>query len=261
MSNYKIAIPSYKRVKTLQNKTLNLLNKNNINSKKIYIFVADENEKKIYSENLGKKYKIIVGKKGIKNIRNFMANFFPENEKIFYIDDDISYIYQVYNNIDINNRKYNKLEEYNNLNEFIIHAFKLCQKKKINNWGIYPIENPYFLKLNINKNHISYKLNYIMGGFTGVINKKKCELRTVNDKEDYERSIKYYLNDNGIIRFNNICCRTNCYTEPGGMQIERTKKKIHNSALKIFNKYPYLCSLNTKKKSGFTELRLRDKRI
>ena len=187
MSNYKIAIPSYKRVKTLQNKTLNLLNKNNINSKKIYIFVADENEKKIYSENLGKKYKIIVGKKGIKNIRNFMANFFPENEKIFYIDDDISYIYQVYNNIDINNRKYNKLEEYNNLNEFIIHAFKLCQKKKINNWGIYPIENPYFLKLNINKNHISYKLNYIMGGFTGVINKKKCELRTVNDKEDTSR--------------------------------------------------------------------------
>ena len=42
----------------------------------------------------------------------------------------------------------------------------------------------------------------------------KCEIRTVDDKEDYE-SIKYYLKDNGIIRLNNICCRTNCYKEKG----------------------------------------------
>ena len=99
-----------------------------------------------------------------------------------------------------------------------------------------------------------------MGGFTGVINNHKCEIRTVNDKEDYERSIKYYLKDNGILRFNNICCRTYCYKEPGGMQTTRTLNKIHNSALKLNKKYPNLCSINTTKKSGITELRLKDKR-
>ena len=31
---------------------------------------------------------------------------------------------------------------------------------------------------------------------TGVINNRKAEVRTVDDKEDYERSIKYYLKDN-----------------------------------------------------------------
>ena len=48
--NYKIAIPSYKRHKTLKNKTLNLLNKYNIDTKIIYIFVADNEEKQIYEE-------------------------------------------------------------------------------------------------------------------------------------------------------------------------------------------------------------------
>ena len=60
---------------------------------------------------------------------------------------------------------------------------------------------------------------------TGVVNNRKAELRTIDDKEDYERSIKYYLKDGGVLRFNNVTCRTNCRKEPGGMQVERTKKR------------------------------------
>ena len=262
MSNYKIAIPSYEREKTLYNKSLKLLNYYNIPKKNIYIFVANETEKNNYNKLLLNQYKIIIGKKGIKNIRNFMAKYFKENEKIFYLDDDISYIYEVYNKIDKNNRKYNKLKLLKNLDEFIKNSFKISEINNITNWGIYPVENPYFMKLkskNLN-NYISLDLKYIMGGFTGVINNHKCEIRTVNDKEDYERSIKYYLKDNGIMRFNNICVRTNCYTEKGGMQIDRTKEKIHNSAIKLLNKYPKLCKLNMTKKSDYTELRLKDNR-
>ena len=71
---------------------------------------------------------------------------------------------------------------------------------------------------------------------------------------------KYYLKDGGVLRFNNVCCRTNCYKEPGGMQIERTKDKITKAAKYLTRKYPQLCKLNTKKKSGFTEVRLKDNR-
>ena len=69
-----------------------------------------------------------------------------------------------------------------------------------------------------------------MGGFCGVVNNKKCEVRTVDDKEDFERSIKYYLKDNGLLRFNNGTIKTKCYKEPGGMQVKRTKERIHNNA-------------------------------
>ena len=82
------------------------------------------------------------------------------------------------------------------------------------------------------------KLNYIMGGFTGVVNNKKAEIRTIDDKEDYERSIKYYLKD-GVLRFTNICVRTRCYTEPGGMQTNRTKERIHESAVYLTKNIHY----------------------
>jgi hypothetical protein len=66
------------------------------------------------------------------------------------------------------------------------------------------------------------------------------------------------LKDDGVLRFNNVTCRTRCYKEPGGMQVERTKKRIHDSAVYLTKQYPGLCSLNTGKKSGYTEVRLRD---
>ena len=46
---YIIAIPSYKRADTLNKKTLNLLKSSEMNIKeKVYIFVVDETEYKIY---------------------------------------------------------------------------------------------------------------------------------------------------------------------------------------------------------------------
>jgi hypothetical protein len=45
------------------------------------------------------------------------------------------------------------------------------------------------------------------------------------------------------------------------MQVERTKQRIHDSAVYLTKEYPELCTLNTSKKSGYTEIRLRDRRI
>lgn len=264
-NEYVVAIPSYKRVNTLKNKTLRVLKESRIDPKKIYVFVADKEQKKLYRDALDDpnyRPKLVVGEPGIRNIRNFMANYFPEKQRIFYIDDDISHIYMNYNKVDPGNKKYNKLSPMKNLNGFILKAFDEAKKRKIDNWGVYPVENPYFMKpttRNVN-DYTSTNLVYIIGFMTGVVNNKEAELRTIDDKEDYERSIKYYLKDNGVLRFNNVTCRTQCYKEPGGMQVERTKKRIHDSAVYLTKEYPELCTLNTSKKSGYTEIRLRDRR-
>ena len=74
MVDYVIAIPSYKRAETLKSKTLSMLKSNKINSKKIHVFVANNEEKNIYESTLDKNSygKIIVGIVGMKNIRNFI---------------------------------------------------------------------------------------------------------------------------------------------------------------------------------------------
>ena len=272
LNNYIVAIPSYKRPQTLKNKSLRVLQEQKIDPKRIDIFVADKEQEDIYKNELpkGAYNKIIVGKPGIKNIRNFMPKYYPEGQKIFYMDDDIGQIFQNFNhgktlprlNKETYDKKHNKLIKLKNLHKFIEKAFALAKEKKMDNWGVYPVENPYFMKPTTRKSddYTSTYLSYIIGFMTGVINNRKAEIRTIDDKEDYERSIKYYLKDGGVLRFNNVTCRTNCYKEPGGMQVERTKKRIHDSAVYLTKEYPKLCTLNTGKKSGFSEVRMKDKR-
>ena len=242
LKEYVVAIPSYKRPETLKKRTLKVLQDYKIEPKRIYIFVADSTQKQIYEDTLPKHsyHKIIIGKPGIKNIRNFMPKYFKEGQYIFYMDDDIYGIDRCVNTIDKTTKKHNKLVKLKSLKEFIKQAFNLSERTGLTNWGVYPVYNPYFMKptvKNVNE-YVSTRLCYIIGFLTGVINNRHAEIRTIDDKEDYERSIKYYLKDDGLLRFNNITCDTKCYQEPGGMQVERTKKRIHDSAVYLTKVYP-----------------------
>jgi len=291
-SDYVIAIPSYKRVKTLKDKTLTLLQKYKIPSQKIYIFVADEKEKKEYTEGLPKYYReIVVGKPGIKNIRNFMPNHFKEGKKIFYMDDDCYSLHECViktKNKSKSKSKSNKsfkkskskkksksskslkrdksnqkLKPLKNLDEFIKTGFHDLSVSGMNLFGIYPVDNAFFMRPTDNrgKSHLTNRITYIIGYCAGAINTRVCEIRTVDDKEDFERSIKYYLHDGGVLRYNNITAKTRCYKEPGGMQEERTKARVKRSAVYLSKKYSDLTTYTEKKSWGYAEVILRDKRL
>ena len=265
MNDYVVAIPSYKRNETLKKKTMKVLGEYKINPKKIYIFVADNNQKKIYEETLEPKSynKVVVGKPGIQHIRNFMPKYFPKGKQIVYMDDDISKI-SICNNNNISSdgtydKKNNKLERLSNLDGFIKNSFKYGEKQKMDNWGVYPTDNPYFMKPTLKNNkHVSKDLKFLIGFLTGVINNRKAEIRSIGDKEDYERTIKYYLKDNGVLRYNNISCNTNCYKEPGGIQATRKKEDSRRNANYLMKTYPDFVKINNTRNSGFVEIRLRD---
>ena len=70
--NYQIAIPSYKRPETIKVKTLDLLQKHNIDKNKITIFVADDEELQIYNKSLNNQYKIVKGVPTIGKQRNLI---------------------------------------------------------------------------------------------------------------------------------------------------------------------------------------------
>ena len=265
MNDYVVAIPSYKRNETLKKKTMRVLGEYKINPKKIFIFVADQSQKKLYENTLEPKTynKIVVGKPGIQHIRNFMPKYFPEKKPIVYMDDDISKI-STCNNNNISNdetydKKNNKLERLSNLDSFIKNSFKYGKKQKLDNWGVYPTDNPYFMKPTLKNNkHVSKDLKFLIGFLTGVINNRKAEIRSIGDKEDYERTIKYYLKDNGVLRYNNVSCNTNCYKEPGGIQTTRKKEDSAMNAKYLVKTYPDLVKINNNRNSGFVEIRLRD---
>lgn len=251
---YKIVIPSYNRAETLSNKTIKILQKHKIDPKNVYIFVANEEEKAKYRATLPSEYRdrLIVGVKGMKNIRNFINDYFPRGDYLFHMDDDL---------IDVYVRKgEKKLEPIRSLDAFIKLGFSLCEEKGSRLFSVYPVENPYFMKDSITRG-----LTYCMGGLWGNINQPELKV-TVDNKEDFERSIQYFKNtynpnnpqQGGVIRFNNICCGTKGYSGAGGMQsFDRGYETIMRDAQKIVEQYGEYCKLNLAKKSGKPEIKLK----
>lgn len=244
-----IAIPSYKRAETLRDKSLSVLHHYRIPASKIYIFVATEEEKNIYKSILVPEtyHKLIIGLPGLAKVRNFISDYFPVGKKIVNMDDDISRFIKY-----DENAKRNEIH-LKSLLAVIRRGFSECARHGCRLWGIYPVANGFFMK-----NTVSTDLKYIIGCFWGCINPGSNEINiTLDDKEDYLRSILFYKADQCVIRLNFVAPKTNYYKEPGGMQEERTMERIEQSARYIADKYPECASYYDKKKSGYPELKLR----
>lgn len=214
--DYIIAIPSYDRVEILKNKTIKLLEENKINKKKILIFVANKEEEAKYKQVFSN-YKIIVGVKGLLPQRNFMTNYFNKGQHIVYMDDDIEKVL-----IKAGENKEDKKLDDVNLNALFKEAFKQLNNSGLFIWGVMPVFNAYFLY-----NKLTTDLRYICGALYGVINRHDNDLllKFESDKEDVERTLRFYEKDGGVLRFNNIGTKTKYYNA-GGLQSEyETKEK------------------------------------
>jgi len=234
---YKLIIPSFKRHKTLKEKTLNYLLQTNIPSKNIFIYVANEEEKIIYKDYLDSNTyaDIVVGKRGIPQQRNYIQKTHKIGEHIFMLDDDLKSI-----STKVNNKKLMQIQD---LEDFINHAFKMCNKNKVRYFGTYPVDNPFFMK-----NNISFDLKYIVGNVIGVINNhdvlrdegEECKARLdyTAGKESHEMTIKYFLADKGIGRFNYVAPTCVYWGGEGGHQVSRNAKGEKEATDWLYSKYP-----------------------
>ena len=238
MDNYIIVIPTYKRYDLIHKKgTLSFLRKNSIPINKIILFVADKEEKELYFNNVPKNLysgKIIIGIKGILNQRNFIINYFPKNQYIISIDDDIQ---------DIMIKNENKLRSIKKkeLQLLFKNSYHVMKESKANIWGINMVTNPFMMQ-----NKISTNLGIIPAGFYGWINNPKMINKIKNDsREDVERSVLFFDKDNIIIRYMNITFKTVMKKTEGGIQALMNQKKrlqmedLYTKELK--KKYPQYC--------------------
>ena len=247
--DYRVAIPSYKRAEILKNKTLKVLSESNVPSEKIDVFVADEKEKELYEKTLiaGTYSRIIIGVPGMRRIRNFIQDFYDEGDMIVNLDDDIEKIERFVDE--------KTIVDFNSLNEFFCYAFDVCKKIGVSYWGVYAVDNPYFMD-----NSVACGLRYLLGGFWGTItNHDKSTYVTLDDKEDFERSVRAYLYDGSVARFDFMSYKTKCYTEQGGMQVERTEERVEWSGKKMLEMFPNQCEVNSSRKQHF-EVKLVEKR-
>ena len=250
---YKVAIPSYKRADALLRKSLHTLINGRVNSSRIYIFVANKEEKQIYERTIPKHmyHKIVVGKKGITNQRIFIKNFFKEGDYVVSIDDDIEDLFK------LNGEKLTKIH---NLDAFFKHAYKLLKREKLFLWGIYPVSNPFFMK---GKEKISTSLKFIIGLLHGYIVRHDKSLepnKNIKSKEDYEQSILYYERDGGVLRFNDVAAKTKFLAKGGLGQIDKRFEMNRKAAAYLSKRYPNYVTV-FHRQNGMTEIRLKDKSV
>lgn len=267
-TDYIIAIPSYKRPNIIQTKTLATLKRHHIPRTKIAIFVADATEYDIYKKTIPRTLygKLIIGEPTLKNQRNFISNYYPEGTQIVQLDDDLDEIVQLHRrpSTQINTQRYttpaaqrkaaNYLKPITNLDKFIKTAFTLCREKGAYIWGIYPIANAYFMT-----DTVTSDLRFIVGPMWGIINRHSPDLYlTIDEKENTQRTLQYWVKDGAVIRFNNISIITNYYRNLGGMQATNTNraKSAMKSAQFLKAMYPHLTRISLRPKTGFPEVRL-----
>jgi hypothetical protein len=252
MNNYIICIPSYERANICNEKTLNMLFQNNIAKNKIYVYVANHTEFNIYKKILDPKkyYKIIVGKKGLVNQKQFIIDQWEQNKHIIFIDDDIQ-------SIDLS---LSDLFKSHTLDYFFKYAFIECQKKNAYIWGVYPVFNPYFRK---GRKEISTELNFIVGCVYGIINRPKLQnikltiTKENSQKEDVERTLKYFIHDGIVIRFNKIGFVTKYYGVEGGLgNFEDRISSGLKASKKLKDEYPEYGNIKIRK-NGMAEFVLK----
>jgi hypothetical protein len=217
MSDWKVVVPSYNRVDGFKEKTLKTLQYHKVPPSKIYLFVANEEQKKLYEEGLepGSVGHIIVGIKGLVPVRNFIFKYFPVGTKLVSFDDDVRGF------VRLDGEKLRPLRPAE-FGELVNMAFKECESVGARFWGDYPVPNAFYME-----NTISYDLKFIIGSFWGCINPGKDVQITIGggEKEDYQRAIQFWELDGKIVRLNFLSHKTATYNEAGGLQSDGVKAR------------------------------------
>ncbi len=242
--------------------TLTCLKNGGVPRERIYVFVANDEEKKKYEEGIPKELygRMIVGVKGLQQQRNFIGEYFPVGKHIVQMDDDVRVFKKIVLPSGATKKRdlKSKLEEIKNLPKLFELGFDECKKHKAHLWGIAPVANAGFMK-----DEVDYGLVFCPGWAWGVINRRIALHLPQEDgsfKEDYERTLQNAVIDGGVVRLSGVCGITKMYAS-GGLDADRAKREAANrrNVKKLMERYPNLVfvkKLPRKRNLEGTEIRL-----
>jgi len=245
---YVIAIPSYRRPDELVAKTLMTLQHGGIDVKgHVYIFVANLTECRIYEERVPREmyHRIVVGVKGITRQRRFISQYFAPGQQSVSLDDDIENVQHISNG---------RLIELRRLDTFFRAAFEKLKQEGLYLWGIYPVNNLFYME---SKVPITTDLKFILGTMHGYINRHEPDLWPhikSETKEDYEQSWLFFNHDGGVVRFNHVAVKTKPMAK-GGLGTDRRESALSSAAF-LCKRYPEIFT-QYERENGRIEVRMK----
>lgn len=224
----KIVIPSYNRSDTIMKNTMKVLIDNQVPFDLVYLFVADEEQEKQYRVVVPPELNIVVAVKGFINVRNFIIDYFDENEILVWIFDDI--------------------EKVVLKNGTLMEIFERCattlEQSPYYLMGLPPTFNPYFNKTDGIREG---GLLFAYGSFYLTKNDKtiKPDLLCV---EDYQRTLINFVKYGKVLRCSDIMFKSTLYSKGGITDSqERDYCKLYGDVSKLIYRYGEYLSVSYKK--------------
>lgn len=252
MTDYVIAIPSYRRRQLLIEKTLAYLQRTDVDMAKVHVFVSDVEDRIDYNAHLAELGVQVVYPRESKNIVekfNLIHDHFPAGTKVLVMEDDIDTL--------IRKTGKNSVAPFLELTKLMKAGFDHCAANGTALWGVAPHANPFYMKA-----EISSSFKFVVANAYGFISTGNAVLRiTQHAKSDYERSILYFLEYGAIVRINHVGVVTKNYKNPGGLQhADYHHNRLGHEQMActyLTARYPHLVVRNEGKPSMYPELKLR----
>jgi hypothetical protein len=223
----KIAIPSYNRASVLKSKTLAYLLREGYNPSEIYIFLKNNEQLELYKKEITTPVNwVVCNNQTICDKRTFIRNYFPVDEEILSVDDDIKSL---------------KMINPQPLKTLVEKMFILTLKEGLTSWGIYPVNNLFYCQERVVRGSV-----YICACFCGFINKQQEPYPNLFSKEDRWSSCLRIALDGAVLRYEGACPDTTYYAKGGLSEIRDFQtEEAHSRAVESL--FPHLVRYKLKK--------------
>jgi hypothetical protein len=225
-----VAIPSYQRSHVLVAKTLRFLHLSRYPARLITIFVANREEEAYYKTVVPRDLygEMVVAAPGLSSARNCISAFYPEGSWLLQMDDDVTGLKFIHG--------------HNcSLSGWIANAIARAAMVGAELCGVMPNSNG----MNMSDKWTTH-LTHIIGSF--FLHKVRRDLVCSRcEKEDYERSIQYFLRDGKVLRFKGAGVITRYNQGGGGLQDGNRTWRMREGAVALAAQYPAHCKMIMKK--------------
>lgn len=241
---YQIAIPSHARSEAINRATLRYLAEEGIDKDRIRVFVAPE-QLNDYRANLdpGLFCELVEGASGVRGNHNAITNYYPDGIELVRFDDDVRYL--------AHRVSEKKLERLNGLDLTINYAFEQTAAAGATMWGVYPVNNPFFMKPKVR-----IGLSFIIGQCVGQVNHHD-EILEAEVKIDYERTLQRFIKDGAVVRFDFLTAVAGGVRgNKGGLQSLDRQAMNERATKLLLEKYPNYVALRKPRADGYQEIRL-----
>ena len=219
LDDYVIACRSYNRATTFPKKTYRMLKHNNLLNK-LYVFVANKHEKKLYESNLQDfpSDRIVVGKLGGAKIVEFICHYFPLGKRIVFMDDDLERFF-------VFTKEGEHIKDSKALHKYLEDGFKTIDAYNLGSFTFSFLSNPFYLT---GKPFKEFRPFIVGGNFFGVRNDRSMIPTKIAHADNVLRSRRYFDRYGGTLVYWHAGFATHYGKEEGGLQASGDRGDIQS---------------------------------